>query len=382
MKAQSMQSNKKIHNFNFRMMLAAAFFLGGFVFPIFFLLALLIGWSLIHDFRNPQQEIDAWFTRRWTTTANDPNWITYFLPLCESPAESAFLEAMIRAHGLVPNKGLLQGADLTLDLQVKIPPYRADFLVNRWLVVEIDGATYHSSPEAIERDKKRDEFMQDDGYSVLRIPASVVFATPNEAVDRVRAMLCRRHTPAHEVLSSKTESTKKGISLREVLSVVNNATGGINSFFTHQQQIEQCTRGLLERFHAERLVIEKAIELAESEIRVSQFISQSKEHRELYFAAYDELQGVLESKPQHNQTAGMANFREAFAIPPLPKNEVYPDQKLNDAINQARQAILSERESFFNSVRFKLDKDESLKELVKEKLNELRCGECWQYVSH
>lgn len=377
-----MQSKKNPHNFNFRLVLAAAFFLGGFVFPILFLLALLIGWSLIHDFRNPQQEIDAWFTRRWTTTANDPNWITYFLPFCESPAESAFLEAMIRAHDLVPDKGLLQGVGLKLELQVKIPPYRADFLINRWLVVEIDGATYHSSPEAIERDKARDEFMQDDGYSVLRIPASVVFATPDEAVDRVKAMLCRRHTLAHEALNAKTESTKKGTSPREVLSIVNNPPGGINAFLTHQQQIEQCTRGLQERSHAERLVIEKAIELAESEIRANRFISQSKEHRDLYFAAYDELQGIYGSNAQHNQTAGMVNFREAFAIPPLPKNEVYTDQKLNDAIDHARQAILSERESFFNSVRFKLGKDEPLKELVKEKLNELGCGEFWQYISH
>ncbi|WP_443018997.1 endonuclease domain-containing protein [Sphingobium sp. MI1205] len=45
--------------------------------------------------------------------------------------------------------------------------YRADFLVDDKLVVEIDGATYHSSPEAVARDRQRDEDMRREGYTVL-----------------------------------------------------------------------------------------------------------------------------------------------------------------------------------------------------------------------
>ena len=53
------------------------------------------------------------------------------------------------------------------------------------LVVEIDGTTWHGSPEAIARDASRDEVIHAEGYTVLRIPASVVFDTPAEAVRRV-----------------------------------------------------------------------------------------------------------------------------------------------------------------------------------------------------
>ena len=376
-----MQSKTIIHNFKFRLVLTTVLVLGGFVFPVLFLLALLIGWSLVQDFRNPQQEADAWFTRRWTATADDPGWRTYFLPFCESPAETAFLEAMISAHGLVPDKGMLQGVDLMLDLQVKIPPYRVDFLINRWLVIEIDGVTYHSSPEAIERDTTRDKFMQERGYSVLRIPASVVFTTPNQAVDRVGAMLRRKQSGAPGTLSAMTEGAKKSASLREVLSAINDAASEINSSIITQQVIEKYTKGHVDRFYAERLAIEKAMELAESEIRVSQFISQSKEHRELYLAAYDELQEICDSKAQGDQAIGTEKFGAPIAIPPLPKDEVHPDPSINEAIGRTRQAILSERESFFNSVRLKLDNDETLKRLLREKLNELRCSECWHHVA-
>lgn len=116
-----MQGKDKVHNFTFRLVLTIILVLGGFAFPILFVFALLVGWSLIQDVRNPPQEVDAWFTRRWTVTPDDPSWKTYFLPFCESPAETAFLEAMISAYGLTPDKGMLCGRDLTLDLQVKNP---------------------------------------------------------------------------------------------------------------------------------------------------------------------------------------------------------------------------------------------------------------------
>ncbi len=44
----------------------------------------------------------------------------------------------------------------------------------RKLVVEIDGETWHGSPDAKERDAARDEIIRAEGYTVLRIPAKVV----------------------------------------------------------------------------------------------------------------------------------------------------------------------------------------------------------------
>lgn len=363
----------KPYNFKFRLALVVALVLGGLAFPILFLLAFLVGWSLIQDFRNPQQEVDAWFTRRWTTTADDTKWKTYFLPFCESPAETSFLEAMISSYRLTPNKGLLQGIDLALDMQVKIPPYRVDFLINRWLVVEIDGATYHSSPEATERDKTRDEFLREHGYSVLRIPASVVFTTPDEAISRVKVALFKNKSTTPKHPGTTPYGGAKKISPQEILSAVNRTTSKINSSIVTKQEIEKYTKEHRGKFHAERLFIEKAIEMAESEICVKQFISQSMEHQEAYFSAYDELDNILKKRDVEQKTT--------FSIPPQPKNETHPDPSINEAISRARQTILSERECFFDSVRLKLRNNENLKTLVREKLNELGCGECWQYLS-
>lgn len=73
-----------------------------------------------------------------------------------------------------------------MQIQFKFGKYRFDFLLNNKYIVEIDGATYHSSPEQIERDRIRDEYSAANGYSVLRIPASVVFNNSSEAIRRVK----------------------------------------------------------------------------------------------------------------------------------------------------------------------------------------------------
>ncbi len=177
----------------------------GMFFPVLFIVAAWLGWTIYDTLQNPPPPPpDEWYARRWTTTAADPRWRSDFLAFCESPAETKFLEAMIDAHGLTPDKGVLKGSGLTLDLQVTVNPYRLDFLANTWLVVEIDGAAYHSSPEAVASDKKRDEFLRTQGYAVLRIPAKVVFATPEEAVFRVRTAIAAGRTSLNSVVTERT----------------------------------------------------------------------------------------------------------------------------------------------------------------------------------
>lgn len=168
---------------------------GGFVFLPLFAVAALIAWGLYSELTAPKQEH---ITTRWTVSPTDPDWKSYFLQSCESPAETAFLEAMITAYDLQPEAGKLRGGGLTLDPQYGVPPYtpfpkyRLDFLANDWLDIEIDGAEYHSSEEAIASDRIRDEFMRARGWDVLRIPAKVVFRSPQEAVRRVRDRIATR----------------------------------------------------------------------------------------------------------------------------------------------------------------------------------------------
>lgn len=171
----------------------------GFVFPLFFIFAGLMLWSIYGDLKAPTAEPE-YIDPRTLITAADPDWRAHWLVECESPAEEAFLHAVVDGFGLVPHQGQLRNADLILLLQVQIPPYRTDFMMGERLIIEVDGAAYHSSPEAIASDAERDRFLVGQGFAVLRIPAKVVLNDPSETVRRVRK--------AWEMLPPITGNTK------------------------------------------------------------------------------------------------------------------------------------------------------------------------------
>lgn len=171
----------------------ACILLGFLIFPLFFVGG-FIAWTIYSDLneeplrRAQQAEIEA--------RLNEPVAVEDIRWGCESPAETAFLDAMVSAFDLQAGPGAIEGKGLRLRNQVSLgqlrfhsggasSQYRADFLIDEKLVVEIDGATYHSSPEAVARDRKRDDYMKREGFAILRIPAQVVFQTPAEAVRRV-----------------------------------------------------------------------------------------------------------------------------------------------------------------------------------------------------
>lgn len=115
---------------------------------------------------------------------------------CESSAEEAFLNSMISANKITDGPGCIAGEGIQLRTRIGLGKLRigrssaesqfgGDFLINDKLVVEIDGATWHGSPDASARDTVRDKHIRAEGYTVLRIPASVVFATPADSVRRV-----------------------------------------------------------------------------------------------------------------------------------------------------------------------------------------------------
>lgn len=179
-----------------RGLLAVACIIFGFLFFPLFFLGGLIAWSVYRDIveaparRAEQAEIEAQINA--PVSVEDIRWA------CESPAETAFLDAMVSAYDLQTGPGAIEGRGLRLRNQISMgrlrihrnhasSQYRADFLVDEKLVVEIDGATYHSSPEAIARDQQRDVDIRREGYTVLRIPAQVVFQNSVETVKRVEA---------------------------------------------------------------------------------------------------------------------------------------------------------------------------------------------------
>jgi very-short-patch-repair endonuclease len=361
-----------IHNFKFRLMLTLGLGLGGFIFPFLFLLATLVGWSLLNDIRKPPEEIDEWFTRRYTTTADDPRWQSDFLQFCESPAEEAFLVAMIDAHDLTPDSGILCGNGLTLDLQVEMKPYRADFLVNNWLVVEIDGAAYHSSGEAVERDRVRDEFMHERGYTVLRIPAKVVFSMPDEAVDRVQSSLRQGKRSVKNENALPQSQPKKSFSFLGALESVNNVIESAQRHASLSLAVEKANKGYVDAFQAEEFAIQSAVGQADSQIKREQLVSQSKEFRDLYL-------GTTQRYPQLFRHHASETLK--IVIPPVPENAYHSDPEINEAIERSRLYLFDKRAKFFNDIRERLNGNARLKELVWQNLKNHGCEVCWKYIT-
>jgi very-short-patch-repair endonuclease len=170
----------------------------GLVFFPMLLVGAFIGWCILKDIWNApltRAQNDDTAARIYANSII-PMSVEYLRKCCDSPAETAFLDAMVSGYDLKAGPGAATGRGLRLRSQIPMGraefyshkvhyPYRADFLVDEKLVVEIDGAAFHSSPEAVVHDRIRDEHLQKEGYTILRIPAKVVFNNPKEAVKRV-----------------------------------------------------------------------------------------------------------------------------------------------------------------------------------------------------
>lgn len=72
--------------------------------------------------------------------------------------------------------------------QYPIGSYRVDFLLNEYLVLEIDGP-HHTRPVQIEHDSKRDKYLKKMGYEVLRIPLQMIALAPNAVIESLKELI-------------------------------------------------------------------------------------------------------------------------------------------------------------------------------------------------
>lgn len=164
----------------------------GFVFPLAFIVTILLIFNVVITLKStnasaqPKTRQPKYIERLKPLSVDQDNWIEQYREVCESPAEVSFLNAMIKAFNLEPQTGQLVGDDVSLQMQTPVGRYRLDFLVNDNLIVEVDGAEWHSSKEAVERDAIRDRYMEDNGFFVLRIAAKITLYAPHTAIDMVR----------------------------------------------------------------------------------------------------------------------------------------------------------------------------------------------------
>ncbi|MBG6218474.1 very-short-patch-repair endonuclease [Arthrobacter sp. CAN_A6] len=85
---------------------------------------------------------------------------------------------------------LLEDAGWQVEPQVYLPGVgRVDFLVEGFLVIEIDGAAFHSDRRALRRDRKRNNSTVISGYLVLRFCYEDVMFFPDELLAQVAQVL-------------------------------------------------------------------------------------------------------------------------------------------------------------------------------------------------
>lgn len=202
-------------------------FLIGFAFPLAFALSAFLAFTIYSDLSDsvaPQ-------TRISNTNIGDnlyqENSLEGFRAKCESPAETAFLDAMIKAFNLTPKDSHLEGEGLSLRMQVPVHRYRVDFLVDERLVVEIDGAAWHSSREAIQRDRIRDAYLKGAGYYVLRIAAKIPLFKPQ----MISSLVIQAREDMQKEISNKSrhksELRKEILKPKNLISSVNTT---LNAF--------------------------------------------------------------------------------------------------------------------------------------------------------
>ena len=91
-------------------------------------------------------------------------------------------------------RGGRAGSGVRFRRQHPVGPYIADFYCPAAkLVVEIDGEA-HDRGDGPEHDQKRDAFLNENGYQVLRVSAAEVMNAPNEVA---AAIVARVTAPLH-----------------------------------------------------------------------------------------------------------------------------------------------------------------------------------------
>jgi len=79
---------------------------------------------------------------------------------------------------------MLKEKSVKFDFQYKIGPYRVDFLIDKFLVVELDGPQHNQ-----ERDATRDKYLRKMGYKVLRVPIWILAINEQSVLDEIEEII-------------------------------------------------------------------------------------------------------------------------------------------------------------------------------------------------
>ena len=105
----------------------------------------------------------------------------------------------LRAESIVEvdAQHLFRANGIAFDAQVQIPGIgRVDFLIEGFLIVEVDGFAFHSTRKALRQDLARNNASTVHGYAVLRYPPEVIWFNPEQVLAEIRAVLASRKASA------------------------------------------------------------------------------------------------------------------------------------------------------------------------------------------
>ncbi|MER8683958.1 DUF4011 domain-containing protein [Mesorhizobium sp. M1405] len=145
----------------------------------------------------------AWMLKRWLEySAGAP------LDVADSGTHDAFdspledyVASQIRSIGCLVDCQV--GVDgYSIDLAVRHPAWPYGYILG----VECDGATYHSSRSARDRDRHRQEILENLGWHLYRVWSTDWFANPREEANKLRAAITERVKVLKEGLKKKSVS--------------------------------------------------------------------------------------------------------------------------------------------------------------------------------
>jgi very-short-patch-repair endonuclease len=341
----------------------------GFLHPMFFIGSAFVAWLAWQELKNPddgRQPVGP--GRRPMVASNEPHWEEGFVAVCDSPAEEAFVRGAIRHFGMQPCMGLLRGGGLKLQLQVQIGRFRVDFLANEWLVIEVDGAAWHSSEEALKRDGERDAELNDDGYGILRLPAKLVFNQPGEAMRRLEAALS-------EGRPSRPERAKPEVNFGNAIDGFFKVIEGANEYARRQREIEQALRPARDVVATERMLLDGALESARIEIDIQSYRAKSDEHARAFDEAYARLEAALDAHRNSEQADC-----PSITLMPLVRPGRHVDPETHRTVQALYEQMLADRETFIADVRQKATADARVTVHAREYLAKLDCERLWDDV--
>ena len=83
---------------------------------------------------------------------------------------------------------LLDEAGVKLRFQYTIGPYRVDYLVDDFLILELDGPT-HNTPTGKAKDKTRDQYLESLGYRIFHISTELLMMAHEAVISAIKEIV-------------------------------------------------------------------------------------------------------------------------------------------------------------------------------------------------